>query len=184
MRRLILAVACLVAMGVSMVSGQDWATSEGSCYKKGDINIGLGIPLYPFGVYAEGDYGFHDAISGGLGVGFVTSSHSVAHSYNEIPVLARASFHPFNLAVLSTKIPANIRATLDPYVGLYVGWRFGWASWNSGYGNLPGSALPLIGGFDLREHIGVRWYPMTNFYLFAEEGMGFGWMNIGAGLKF
>ncbi|MBD3345497.1 MAG: hypothetical protein GF401_10585 [Chitinivibrionales bacterium] len=160
-------------------SQSDWATSSGSCYGKGDIIVSAGIPLWPFGLYGAFDYGFHDCISGGGGFGFYGYSYSSLWKYRYLPIGIRAAFHPFNLEVLADKIP--VRDKLDAYAGLAFGQRIGWASWEGAGAKLE---EPEVGGFMVREYIGIRYFPTDNFFLTAEEG-GLTWtLNIGVGLKF
>jgi hypothetical protein len=140
---------------------EDWATSVGSCYAKGDkiLDVGLPLPMYPLGVHAAFDYGFHDAISGGGGIGF--RSYWFEPTY--LTFLVRAAFHPFNLAVLQDKI--KVRDKLDVYVGptFYFGPSF------DGY-------VPDVW---FREFIGARWHFSPKVSLFLEDCGGFGYFDGG-----
>lgn len=156
----------------------DWATSQGSCYTKGNMNVSTGVSLYHFGAYGIFDYAIHDAISIGGELGYNGYSFSPYWRYNYFPVAVRGSFHPFNLAVWSDKIP--IRNKLDPYLGLAMGWKIGWET-----ERVSGSSVEAtrIGGFLIRENIGVRFYPTSKFYLNFEEGGGLGLFNFGVGFN-
>ncbi len=147
------------------VSACNWATSAGSCYAKGDKNLDVGIPIpeFPLGVHAAFDYGFHDAISGGGGVGFRYYYGDAAY----LTFLVRAAFHPFNLKVLEDKI--KIRDKLDVYAGPTF-----WVA-------------PSLNGFvpDLwfREYIGARWHFNQKISVFLEDCGGFGWLDGGISFK-
>ncbi|HEX2956297.1 MAG TPA: hypothetical protein VHO70_05680, partial [Chitinispirillaceae bacterium] len=167
----------LVSAVFTLTFAEGWATSEGSCYAKGDKNISAGLSMFHLGVYGMFDYGFHDAISGGGGIGFNGYTNGWWKEYY-IPIVVRASFHPLNLAVLADKVP--VRKKLDPYVGIVTGFIIGNAKWD-GIG--PEGSSYDVGGFVFREHIGARFYPSSKFYLYAEESGAFGWINLGAGLK-
>jgi hypothetical protein len=135
------------------------------------------------GFYGSFEYAVHDAISAGAGFGYNGHNYnsifySIDYRENYLPIVARGTFHPFNLAVLADKI--KIREKLDTYIGLNVGWRVGWQSSNSTtYFN------DNISNFIFRERIGARFYPTSKMYVFAEENGGvYGWLSAGAGLKF
>jgi len=91
-----------------------------------DIRRGKGLrmrTLLPYiahiGFFGSFDYGFHDAISGGIASGF--NGHGWRYyQYFTIPFAVRAAFHPFNLKVIADKI--KIRNKMDVYVGLATGW--------------------------------------------------------------
>ena len=168
---------CLLSIA-NIFAAEDWATSAGSCYAKGDKEISAAVSFFYLGAYGAFDYGFHDAISGGAAIGF--NGYSLyGWSYNTVPVLVRAGFHPFNLTYLQDKI--KIRDKLDVYIGPSVGWSFGWTSW-SGSG-IQGSAVGW-GGLIFREYLGARYYFMPNLSVFAEDCGGMGVINIGLTLKF
>jgi hypothetical protein len=147
-------------------NSQDWATSAGSCYAKGDkmLDIGVPLPFYPLGFHAAFDYGFHDAISGGGGIGFRTYYFHPTY----LTFLARAAFHPFNLTVLQDKI--KVRDRLDVYAGLTF-W-FG----------------PSLDGYWpdywFREYIGARWHFSPKVSVFIEDCGGFGYLDGGLTIKF
>jgi len=162
MRKSVLAGACVLLLAGAL-SAKQWATSEGSCYAKGDMNLSVGFGVANFGPYALFDYALHDAISIGGGVGF-----TFGHGYMYLPIVVRGSFHPFNLNFLADKI--KIRNKLDPYIGLRSGFDIG-------LGNKP--HFPWV-----RENVGVRFYPTEKIYLLLEEGSGFGIVAIGVGFKF
>jgi hypothetical protein len=157
----------------SAASAADWATSAGSCYAQGDkyLDVGIPLPMYPAGVHAAFDYAFHDAISGGGGMGFRYYYGWSAWYYNSVYItfLGRAAFHPFNLKVLEDKI--KVRDKLDVYAGLttWIG-----ASLNGFSPDWPW----------LREYIGLRWHFSPKFCLFVEDCGGFGWLDGGITFKF
>ncbi len=160
-------------------SSKNWANSTGSCYGKGDMNVTIGFPIWPWGFYGSFDYGFHDCISGGGGLGYYGYSFNSFWDYRFVPFVVRGAFHPFNLSVLADKV--KVRNKLDVYGGISMGFRIGYAKWE-GLGEKLKS--PAVGGFVFREYIGIRFYPTENFFLTAEEG-GLMWLfNIGVGLKF
>lgn len=171
----------LLFSGAILSSGfaADWATSKGSAYGKGNMYASPVMSVLHFGGYGLFEYGIHDAISIGGGIGYNGYNFSSAWRYNYVPILARGSFHPFNIAAWADKI--SIRSKLDPYVGISTGWGIGWSSYRH-----SGTSIdePSVGGFIFRENIGVRFYPKENFYLIAEEGGGFGLFNFGVGFKF
>jgi hypothetical protein len=172
-------VAALVSLFQTSYSQQEWATSSGSCFEKGDVNLSAGLSVLWLGFYATGDYAIHDAISIGGGIGYNGYGYNSIWRYNYLPIAVRGSFHPFNLKVLADKI--SIRDKLDTYIGISAGWRVGWVSWRDSKQN--GVTEPDIGGFLFRENIGARYYFSPNFYGYAEEGAGFGNFNFGVGLK-
>jgi hypothetical protein len=153
-----IAACCVFYTGAC---ASDWATSAGSCYAKGDMYISAGIPIYPFGINAAFDYGFHDAISGGGGIGFRTFIYS-----NYFNFVGRAAFHPFNLKVLEDKIKVrdkfDVFVGLSPYFGIGLGNYLDWGIW------------PYMGG---------RWQFAPRFSLFVEECPGFGYLNVGINFK-
>jgi hypothetical protein len=165
--RALLAFAAGACFALSTnVAAADWATSEGSCYAKGDKNLDVGIPIpeYPLGVHAAFDYGFHDAISGGGGIGFRYYYGDVAY----LTFLGRAAFHPFNLKVLADKI--KVRDKLDVYAGPTF-----WIA-------------PSLNGFDpqwwIREYLGARWHFNPKLSVFLEDCGGFGYIDGGISFKF
>lgn len=179
MKRLALAAAA-TALCAATVFGADWATDKGSAFAKGQKNVSVGLSLFWFGFTGSFDYGFHEAISGGGAIGYDGYSYDAWWRYNYLPIMGRAAFHPFNLAVIAEKIP--VRDKLDVYVGLTAGARIGWASY-IGPGAEPAND-PSVGGFYVREMIGARWYFTDMFGVFLEEGSGMGTFNSGITLKF
>jgi len=178
MKRTMLVV--LIAAVFTSTFAQGWASSEGSCYVKGDMNLSAGLSVGYFGAYATFDYAFHDAISGGACIGF--NGHDVGfYRVSYIPILVRASFHPFNLTALADKI--KIRDKLDVYGGLCMGYTIGWDRWEGvGLDVFSGSR----GHFTFRENLGARFYPTPKLFVYAEEFGGyhaFGFLNFGVGLK-
>ncbi len=157
----------------------DWATGQGSVYGKGTVAVSVGMSLLHFGGYSTVDVGIHDAISVGGGVGYNGYSFSRFWRYNYVPIIARGSFHPLNLTVLADKV--TVRNKIDPYIGVAAGWNIGWSTWK-----LDGQEFgePTVGGLIFRENIGIRFYPGDTFYVYAEEGSGFGIFNFGVGLGF
>jgi hypothetical protein len=179
MKNLLLAAALTASLFQAVYSQQDWATSSGSCFERGDINISGGLSVLWLGFYATTDYAIHDAISIGGGIGYNGYGYSSLWRYNFLPIEVRGSFHPFNLKVLADKV--SIRDKLDTYIGIAAGWRIGWASTRD---DIPdGLQEPDVGGFLFRENIGARYYFSPSFYGYAEEGSGFGTFNFGVGLK-
>lgn len=156
------AIFIMAATAVSSnVYAANWAMDVGSCFQKGDMYLSAGVPLYPFGLNAAFDYGFHEVISGGGGIGFRTFIYS-----NYFSIVARAAFHPFNLKVLEEKI--SVRNKFDVFVGLapYFG---------AGIGNGPDWGFwPYAGG---------RWQFAPKFSLFAEICPPFGFLNVGINFK-
>lgn len=174
------------------ICAQNWASSEGSCFKKGDINVSAGLGIGWFGFFAVGEYGINDAISVSVGTGYNGYGFDKWWRYNYIPIVARGAFHPFNLKVLSNKI--KIRNKLDPYAGLALGYHIGWASElekmpvytdNPWLSDIVNNSKPEgVGHFTFREYIGAKFYLTDKFFLTLEEGGGLSWLNFGVGLKF
>ncbi len=144
---------------------EDWATSQGSCYEKGEkiIDAGIPFPFFQVGVHGAFDYGFHDAISGGGGIGF---KHNYWWGENYLTFVGRAAFHPFNLKVLHDKI--KVRDIFDVYAGptFYFG---------PGLGNFP--------EWGIREFIGARWFFAPKMALVLEDCPGFGYLDVGMSFK-
>ena len=170
-------VALFLSVGTS--SAANWATSEGSCYGQWSKNISFGMSLLHFGGFAAFDLGVHDCISAGIATGYNGYGYSRYWRYNYVPIAGRAAFHPFNLRVLADKV--RVRDKLDVYLGLASGGRIGWARWEGSGDELK---EPNVGGFFIREYIGIRFFPKDFFYLVAEEGSGLGTFNLGVGFKF
>lgn len=175
MRRMI-AAACVLAV-CSGVRAQ-WADDIGSAYQRASKNISIGTSFFPIGFYGGFDYGFHEAISGGGAVGFNFIPYPSGYRYYFVPILGRAAFHPFNLAVIADKMPA--RGRLDPYVGFSVGGRVNWWRWDgSGIKPVDPDPWPVV----IREWIGVRWYFTDQLAVFAEDCGGLGYINAGLTLR-
>ena len=179
MRKMIFACLCSLLMYSASFSGE-WASSIGSCYEKGNKNLGAGMCLVHFGYFFSFDYAFHDAISGGVATGYNGFRISHLWRYNYMPIVVRAAFHPFNLKAWADKI--SVRHKIDVFIGLASGTRIGWVNFR-GDGIKP-VVEPDVGGFFVREYFGIRFFPTDMFYISAEEGSGLGLLNIGVGLKF
>jgi hypothetical protein len=165
----------LIALSGSVVAS-DWATSEGSCYGKGNLSVGGGLSLAYLGVFGSADYGVHDAISAGVGIGY-NGKDIGNYRRNFFSIYARGAFHPFNLKVLAEKV--SIRNKLDPYGGIAVGYSGQWIS------NHNTSSITSDGPWSpVREFLGVKFYPVNNLYIMAEEGGGLSVFNFGVGYKF
>ena len=153
---------CLISLLflVNTVHASDWATGTGSCYSQGDKTLDIGLPI-PLGLHANFDYGFHDAISGGIGIGFVNEWNRGTYG----AFMLRGAFHPFNLTAWSKDISG--RDKFDLYLGLSV--------------NIGNTYY-----FDywLRELIGCRWYFTPKIGLFLEDCGGFGYLDFGFSFKF
>ncbi|HEX2955581.1 MAG TPA: hypothetical protein VHO70_02045 [Chitinispirillaceae bacterium] len=179
MKKILLAVLVVSLFQIAHTE-QEWATSSGSCFAKGDLNISAGLSVWWLGFYGTVDYAILDAVSLGGGIGYNGYSFNSYYRYNYLPIAVRGSFHPFNLKVLADKI--GIRDKLDTYIGISTGWNIGWASKKRD--DIPYLySEPSVGGFLFRENIGARYYFAPNFYGYAEEGAGFGNFNFGIGLK-
>jgi len=162
------AVMCaLVVFAVSTVRAEGWATGAGSCYAKGDkiLDIGIPFPFFQLGVHGAFDYGVHDAISVGGGMGFHYNYAYLGFTGGNtyVTFLARAAFHPFNLSALQDKI--KIRDKLDVYGGLTL---FAGPSLNGGDFLFP-----------LREYFGARWHFSPKISAFLEDCAGFGYLDGG-----
>ena len=164
----VLLVAALIAFSASGIWAEDWATSQGSCYAKGDkiIDVGIPFPFFQIGVHGAFDYGFHDAISAGGGIGFHYNYPYLGYGVGNIAYFSfvlRGAFHPFNLNVLKDKI--KIRDKLDAYGGLAL------------------IAGPSLNGndflFPVREYFGARWHFTEKISCFLEECGGFGYLDGG-----
>ncbi len=168
----ITAAVCVCAT----VYANDWSAPS-DAFSRGDLFLGPGLMTYPIGLYGAVDYAVHDAISAGGAAGyhFYFGANWV---YHVIPIVARAAFHPFNLAVLQDKIP--VRDKLDVYVGPAIGFGI---STDRYTGDLAGIDGDTYVSFIAREYIGARYFLSDNFALFAEEGSGLGWINIGISMQ-
>ena len=178
--KILISVVCCILVYVNASFAGDWATGDGSCYKQHSKNISVGLSLLHLGFFAAFDYGVHDAISVGIASGYNGYGHNRYWRYHYVPIAVRGAFHPFNLSVLADKI--KVRKKLDAYIGLAIGGRVGWATWDADGTTL---AEPTgVGGFFLREYIGIRFFPVEKFYISAEEGSGLGIFNLGVGFAF
>lgn len=176
--KILIFIVCVLLVTSTSSLADDWATSTGSCYGQGSSNISFGFIASYLGAFAAFDYGFHDAISGGIAVGFNNWHYSNTWTYSQVPIVVRAAFHPFNLKAIADYI--SIRDKLDVYIGIASGWRVGWAKYRlSGIEPIE----PTVGGFFVREYIGVRYFPSKSFFVVAEEGSGLGWFLIGIGFN-
>jgi hypothetical protein len=169
MKKRLFSVIAAIAFGIvfsTSAIATEWSTSRGSCFAKGDkyLDVGIPLPMFPAGAHAAFDYAFHDAISGGGGMGFRYYYGSSAH----LTFVFRGAFHPFNLVVLQDKI--NVRDKLDVYVGpaFWVG--------------------PSLNGYapDIwaREFFGARWHFTPKLSAFIEDCGGFGYLDGGITFKF
>jgi hypothetical protein len=163
-----LLVVALIAFSASGIWAGDWATSEGSCYVKGDkiLDVGIPFPFFQIGVHGAFDYAFHDAISAGGGIGFHYNYPYLGYGTGDIAYIAfvlRGAFHPFNLTVLKDKI--RVRDKLDAYAGLtfFVS------------PSLDGDVPPPWP----REFIGARWHFSSKISCFLEDCPGFGYLDGG-----
>jgi hypothetical protein len=153
------------------ILAEDWATSVGSCYAKGDkiIDVGIPFPFFQLGVHGAFDYGFHDAISAGGGIGFHYNYPYLGLTGDNtyFTFVGRVAFHPFNLKALEDKI--NIRDKLDVYGGLTL---FAGPSLNGGDFLFP-----------LREYLGARWHFSPKVSLFLEDCAPFGYFDGGVSFQ-
>jgi len=172
-------VISFITVFSASIYAQNWASSEGSCFKKGNFNVSAGLGIGWFGFFAIGEYAINDAISVSVGTGYNGYGFNEWYRYNYIPIVARGAFHPFNLKVLSNKI--KIRNKLDPYAGLALGYHIGWASERI---DDPYNSNPDVGYFAFREFFGAKYYLTDKFYLTLEEGGALSWLNFGVGMKF
>lgn len=178
MRARYVVVAGAVLVACSLSGAADWATADGSCYAKKSAQISAAITFLHFGFYGAFDYGVHDAISVGAGLGYNGYSYSNDWRYNYFPIVARGGFHPFNLKFLADKI--KIRDKLDVYLGPSIGYSIGWASWK---GSGSSTSSPKVGWFVIREFVGAKFFFNPKFGVFVEDCAGMGYISIGATLK-
>ena len=165
--RFVIVCACIAISATSM-RAEDWATSQGSCYAKGDkiVDVGIPFPFFQIGVHGAFDYAFHDAISAGGGIGFHYNYAYLGDGVGDIAYFSfvlRGAFHPFNLSVLRDKI--RIRDKLDVYGGMTL------------------IAGPSLNGdsylFPVREFFGARWHFAPKVSVFLEDCGGFGYLDGG-----
>lgn len=177
MKKIIISLfVCFLLIASASAFADDWSTAVGSCYGKGSANVSFGLIAYYLGAFAAFDYGFHDAISGGVAIGFNNWHYSNLWTYSQVPIVGRVAFHPFNLKAISDYI--SFRDKVDVYIGIASGWRIGWAKYRLS-GIVP--TEPTVGGFFVREYIGIRYFTNKGFFVVAEEGSGLGWFLIGIG---
>lgn len=162
--------ACLV---LSTNVAADWATGSGSCYARGDkyLDLGMSLPVFMIGTHVAFDYAFHDAISGGGGIGFrYYYSDATWYPWDAayITFLGRAAFHPFNLTVWADKI--KVRDKLD----VWVGPTFWIAPSLNGY----------VPDWGIREYLGARWHFTPKLGVFLEDCGGFGFIDGGLTFQF
>ena len=174
MRRLLVPLTLLALSG--SVFASDWASSERSCFKKGNLCIGGGFRLGDVGAFASADYGIHDAFSLGGALGY-SGNPDVWGRLNKIPIYVRGAFHPFNLKAFDYGL-YNVRNRLDLFAGIAAGYTIAWWSNTDIHPDHP----PFI--FPLREYFGVKIYPKGKFYFSVEEAGGLSWINLGIGYKF
>lgn len=181
MKRSFVALAGIVILlgTINSVSAQSsWATSEGSVFRKGDAILSPGVMTWPFGAFMSYDYAVHDAISVGGAAGYRFWFIS-DWMYHGIPFVARAAFHPFNLAAIAEHI--GVRDKIDVYIGPALGLAIAFDVYTGQYDQFYENDTyvdPIV-----REYIGIRYYVNDRMAWFAEEGAGLGWINIGISLK-
>jgi hypothetical protein len=151
------------AVIVTIVSGtfaDHWANDAGSAYTKDSKRLQFGVALAPTGLVTAYEYGFHEAISGGLATGIMIDP------YVYVPLIGRAAFHPFNLASIHDRIA--VRDKLDVFAGLAMGFEFGADAPNP---------------FVFREYLGAKYYFDSKFGVFLEDCGGLGFLTIGLVIK-
>jgi hypothetical protein len=176
MKKILLA-AMVVSLFQTVYSAQDWATSSGSCFSKGDVNLSAGLSIIRIGAFITGDYAILDAVSVGGGIGYNFHQYNSMQTDHFVPLVVRGSFHPFNLKVLADKIP--VRDKLDTYASIYSGWKFGWVTWDTPHHYLEDRD---IDGFYFNANVGARYYFTPTLSGFAEIG-GFSVFGFGLSLK-
>ena len=188
----------MAVLALAVMSTKAEVSTAGS-YQKGmflgQAGIGLGFygsvygnaSLPPLSVLVE--YGIHDLVSIGGGIGIEGSSYDYTvgytwkYTYTYIPLMFRGVFHPFNLPSLIGKIPK--RDKWDAYGGITLGWVIVSYSVTPPQG-YPGSSYYTTEGsyFLPGLLLGTRYYFTKKFGVYAEEGSGFGWFNIGGVYNF
>ena len=156
-KRGMIAALVLGALWLPLLADQ-WADDKGSAYVKGSKTISVGLSLFPYGLSAAFDYGFHPAISAGYLVGVMVTPDMY------VPMIVRAAFHPFNLTVLKDKI--SIRDKFDVYAGLSTGFKIG-----------------LNSPFTVAEYIGARYSLSSSTGVYLEDCGGVGYINAGLTFK-
>jgi hypothetical protein len=163
----------VVAVGAMMVLGL--TLSFGQSYEKGNslLNIGVGFGGgfgMPIGLSYE--YGFSDKISGGVYLGYASTSENFGVAewkWTYGMGAARASYH----------FDFNVEG-LDPYLGVMLGYNYAKGDWSSGSFNVnPSAGGVLYGGY-----AGARYLFTEKFGIFAEVGYGIGNLNAGLAFKF
>jgi hypothetical protein len=150
-----------ITISAMLTPASGWSDSENSCYSRGAMLGSAGISVYYFGVYAAFDYGIHDCISAGAAAGYNGDSRP-GYRINQVPLMIRAAFHPFNLAVLADKI--IIRDMVDLYAGITTGRVIRWET--SKYDDLRGD---VHSGFSIREYLGLRYHFSDKIAIFIED---------------
>jgi hypothetical protein len=145
---------------VSAAYGDQWANDNGSAYAKDSKRLQFGFALAPVGLVAAYEFGFHEAISGGVATGVMIDP------YVYVPLIGRAAFHPFNLASIHDRIA--IRDKLDVFAGLAMGFEFG-----------EDAPHPFI----IREYLGAKYYFDSRFGVFIEDCGGLGFLTLGLVMK-
>jgi hypothetical protein len=176
-KNVVIAVTAVV-VSTSVAGAQDWANSDGSCYQKGSKEIHVGLLVPYIGLYGSAEYGFHEAISGGVNIGYDGHSDDILgfkESWSDVPVTVFAACHIQNIAALKDIIP--LRDKLDIYIGLGIGFEFE----NYTYSFLSSDNYNHT-DFIFREHIGVKYYFTSNMAVFLEDA-GFE-QGLGISFKF
>jgi hypothetical protein len=176
MKKILLA-ALVVSLFQSVYSDQDWATSSGSCFSKGDVNLSAALSLIRIGGYITGDFAILDAVSVGGGIGYNVDPYNSLETDHFVPLVFRGSFHPFNLKEIADKI--SVRDKLDTYASIYAGWKFGWITWDKSIHPIEAKD---IDGFYVNANLGARYYFTPSLSGFAEIG-GFSVFGFGFSLK-
>jgi hypothetical protein len=153
----------LVGVGIMVCAprAEQWANDKESAYTWNSQQIQIGLALAPVGLVAAYEYGFHEAISGGIATGVMTDPNVY------IPLIFRAAFHPFNLQSIHDRIA--IRDKLDVFAGLAMGFEIG-------------SDAPQH--FMFREYLGVKFFFDSKFGVFVEDCGGLGFLTLGLTMKF
>jgi hypothetical protein len=188
-----MAICICVALSTSVIAGVDGNYGKGMLLAQAGIGLGFYGTLYGSTsippICASADYGVTDLISVGGGLGIAGSKYEVGYldynwsfTYTYIPIMGRVAFHPFNLPALKNKIPK--RDIWDTYGGLALGWTI----INYSETDPPNSTgiIPFPKGtsyFTVGLLLGIRYYFSPRFGVYAEEGSGFGWFNIGCVFK-
>jgi len=195
--RVLKIVTAVLSLSIISINAEDNSTG---CYYKGiflaQAGIGLGFYGNVYGnesvppLSASVEYGIHNLVSIGGGLGFEGSSYDYSfngygwkYTYSYVPVMFRGVFHPFNLPTLINKIP--MRDKWDAYGGISLGWTIVNFSESTPTGYTGVSDYSTGGSyFNGGLLLGARYYFTKNFGAYAEEGSGFGWFNIGGVYKF